>query len=215
MPYDAVFNANEIVPQQSGGGHPVGNKFPFTVTSTEIKKVKDKEAGYFEVELTSPHGSIKTRYSLWTESDVARKIAAGQLSALCHATGIFNVDFKNDGAALRGAIGLMDVGFQKGEEPSAEKPAGGWVELKKVYDKNGNEPGKAAQTPQQTQQQPQGGQVQSGGFDPKPNAAPSGGGNGGGGWGGGAPNGSGGQPNGAGGGWQQSGTGTTEKPPWG
>lgn len=215
-PLDAVFNANEVIPQQGGGAHPVGNKFQFTITNTIVDKNNNTPGGKFVVEFTSPHGSIKENYNLWNESEAARKISAQELSALCHAVGIYQVDFKNEGAALRGGIGLMDVGFQKGHEPSAEKPAGGFVELKKVYDKNGNEPGKAAQTPQQqTQQQPQGGQVQSGGFDPKPNAAPSGGGNGGGGWGGGAPNGAGGQPNGASGGWQQSGGGSTEKPPWG
>ena len=46
----------------------------------------------------------------------------------------------NDGAALRGGVGLMDIGFQKGQEPSAEKPEGGYVEVKKIYDKNGNDP---------------------------------------------------------------------------
>src|ERR1051326_227119 len=52
----------------------------------------------------------------------------------------------------------MDVGFQKGHEPTAEKPEGGYVELKKVYDINGNEPGKTPSQPQGQQQQPQGNQ---------------------------------------------------------
>jgi len=49
----------------------------------------------------------------------------------------------------------LDVNYQKGEEPTAERPEGGYVEVKKVYDVNGNEPGKApAQAQPQGQVQP-------------------------------------------------------------
>lgn len=212
-PIDAVFDANTIAPRQ-GGAHPVGNKFTFRITDTSIKQVKDKQAGYFQVEFTSEAGSINHNYNLWNESEVARRIANEQLSALCHAVGIFKVDFKNDGAALRGATGLMDIGFQKGHEPSAEKPEGGYVELKKVYDRNGNEPGKAATQPQQQtapqtgytaqtgfaaqstpQQQQTAQQANPGGWQPQQNAQQTA------------------QPANNAGGWQQ---GTTDiKPPWG
>jgi len=160
MPYDATFDARSVQPQQGGGRHPVGNKFPFKITNTEIKQVKDKNAGLFEVEFTSPAGSIKNNYNLWNENETARKIANQALSALCHAVNIFQLDFKNDGKALLGGQGLMDVGFQKGHEPSADKPEGGYVEIKKVYDMAGNEPGKGPaqaqqQSPQQSYQQGQ------------------------------------------------------------
>jgi len=105
------------------------------------------------VELTSDAGSIQHRYNLWNASDTARKIAQEQLSALCHVVGIFQIG-ANKGKELIGGQGLMDIGFQKGHEPSAEKPEGGYVELKKVYDRNGNEPGKANAAPAQ-QSQPQ------------------------------------------------------------
>ena len=154
MPFDATFDARTVQPQQGGGAHPVGNKFPFTITNTEVAPTKDGKGGLFNIEFTSPVGSIVNRYNLWNENETARKIAQQELSALCHATGIFQIDFKNDGAALRGAKGLMDVAFQKGQEPSAEKPQGGYVELKKVYDVNGNEPGKNA-APQQQANPPQ------------------------------------------------------------
>jgi hypothetical protein len=162
MTFDATFDARQVQPRQGGGRHPVGNKFPFKITGTEAKAVKTEpgqppKGGLFEVEFTSPAGSIKFNYNLWNESEQARKIANEQLSALCHATGIFQLDFKNDGAALRGAQGLMDIGFQKGHEPSAEKPEGGYVEIKKIYDMAGNEPGKG---PAQAQQQGQPNQPQ-------------------------------------------------------
>lgn len=151
MPMDVVFDATQFAPKQSGGAHPVGNKFPFRITGTTVKDTKDNQGKYFEVEFTSPAGSIKNNYNLWNSSKAAQDISLGQLSALCHAVGIFKVDMKNDGAALRGAEGLMDVGFQKGQEPSAEKPEGGYVEIKKVYDKAGNEPGNHSQQQQQSQ----------------------------------------------------------------
>lgn len=159
MPFDGNFDARQVEPKQGGGRHPIGNKFPFRITHTEAKPVKTEpgqqpKGGLFAVEFTSPAGSIVFNYNLWNESEQARKIANEQLSALCHATGIFHLDFRNDGKALMGGQGLMDIGFQKGNEPSAEKPEGGYVEIKKVYDINGNEPGKApaqsAQSPQQS-----------------------------------------------------------------
>lgn len=176
MPFDAVFDARTVQPKQGGAKHPVGNKFPFTITNTIVKDTKDKKGGIFEVECTSPAGSIVRNFNLWNESPQAREIAGQQLSALCHATGIFSIDFKNDGAALRGGKGLMDVNFQRGQEPSAEKPEGGYVEISKFYDVNGNEPGQApvnqpantsgfgqAQQNQQLNQQQQQPQIQNGG----------------------------------------------------
>jgi hypothetical protein len=176
-PYNAIFDANQVPPSQGGAAHPVGNKFPFKITHTEVVDTADKSGKMFAVELTSPAGSIVNRYNLWNNSAKAVEIAAGQFSALCHATGRFMIDFKNDGIALIGAEGLMDIGFQKGQEPSAEKPAGGYVEVKKIYDKAGNEPGKAPPQAQQNggfgQQQsgaaPNGPQVNAGGFNPNPN----------------------------------------------
>lgn len=163
MPFDAVFDARTVEPRQSGGKHQVGNKWQGVITNTLVKPTKDQKGGIFEVEFSSPGGTIKNNYNIWNESEAARNIAKQQLSALCHATGIFQIDFKNDGAALRGGKLLYDVGFQAGQEPSTEKPEGGYVEVKKIYDINGNDSwgGQSQQqqptsgfTQQQTQQQP-------------------------------------------------------------
>jgi hypothetical protein len=203
-----VFDATQHEPLQAGGKHPPGNKFPFTITNTEVKKVKDSDNKLFEVTYTSPAGSVRFNYNLWNTSDTARKIAVGQFAALCHATGIMRVTFPNDsnegpaGKELIGGKGLMDVGFQSGQEPSAEKPEGGYVEIKKIYDINGNEPGKgpARQTSsgfgQNTQQVANVAQSatpaiqQNWGGDKKPETANAGG-------------------------WQPgANAATTEKPPW-
>lgn len=152
MPFDGDFDATQVAPKQGGGAHPVGNKYPFKITSTKVTPTKDNSGGMFEVEFTSPSGSIIERYNLWNSNEQTRNIAKQELSALCHATGIFKLNFRDDGKALLNGQGLMDIGFQKGHEPSTEKPEGGYVELKKVYDVNGNEPGKTPMN-QQSQQQ--------------------------------------------------------------
>ncbi len=205
-----VFDANAHDPKQTGGKHPPGNKFPFAITSTEVKAVKDGGGKkYFEVTLTSPAGSIRNNYNLWNDSKTAVDIALGQLSALCHATGIFKVTFANDGKEgvdgkeLIGGKGLMDIGFQAGQEPSAERPEGGYVEVKRIYDVNGNEPGKGqaqqassgfgaqqpAQQPTPPVQQGWGNQPANPAPQTQANPAPSGG-------------------------WQPGGNAPAEKPPW-
>ncbi len=216
------FNASQFEPNQGGQAHPVGNKFPFRITNTEIKENSAKTGGYFQVEFTSPVGSIKKAYNIWYKGENEAKtveIAHGQLSALCRAVGIYQIDWGNEGAALRGGQGCMDIGHQKGEEPTPEKPAGGYVEIKRVYDTAGNEPGKtAAHTQAQPQtgqaqpmtQQPGGGWGNSGGQQQPAQQAPQGG------W----------QPNQqqpaqnqpnpqTGQAWQPGGTAPAANPPWG
>src|SRR6267154_6238937 len=151
MPYNATFDANQFEPRQSAGGHPIGNKFPFEISHTEVKPTSAGTGGLFEVTFTTPAGQIINRYNLFNQSVKAVEIAHGQFSALCRAVVRYQVDFNNDGAILRGARGCLDVGWQKGEELTAGRPEGGYVEVKKVYDVNGNEPGKAP-----AQAQPQG-----------------------------------------------------------
>ena len=159
MPFNATFDANQFEPRQSAGGHPVGNKFPFEISHTEVKPTKDGTGGMFVVTFTTPAGQIDYRYNLFNQSAKAVEIAHGQFSALCRAVGRYQIDFNNDGAILRGAKGCLDVNYQKGEEPTAERPEGGYVEVKKVYDVNGNEPGKAPAQAQPQQGQPAAGQV--------------------------------------------------------
>ena len=153
MPMQGSFNAEQFKPNQSGQPHPVGSKFDFQITNTEIVQTKDQQSGMFVVEFTTPAGSIVSRYNIWNANPKAAEIAHGQLSALCHATGVFRLDWQNDGAALRGARGKLDVGYQKGEEPTADRPHGGYVEVKRVYDVNGNEPGRGP-APNAAQAQP-------------------------------------------------------------
>jgi len=154
-PMNGSFNANQFEPNQGGGGiHPPAQKVPFRITNTEIKENSAKDGGYFKVEFTSPMGVVFQNYNIWNKTPKAVEIAHGQLSALCRAVNIYQIDWSNEGAALRNAQGLMDVGYQKGEEPSPDNPnAKGYTELKRVYDMAGNDPSKPGQA-QQPQAQP-------------------------------------------------------------
>lgn len=143
------FNANQYDPNQGMAAHPPANKAPFTITNTAIVETKDKTGAMLVVDLTSPMGTIIQRYNIHNANPKAVEIAYGQLSALCRAVGIYQIDGNNECAALRGGKGLMDVGYQKGEEPDPAFPdRKGYTELKRVYDINGNDPSKPAQAQQ-------------------------------------------------------------------
>lgn len=182
-----VFNAQMYEPVQGGSKHPIGN-FPAKITNTQIVSSKDEKSGMFRVSFETPAGSIDRNYNLWHENPQTVEIAHKQLSALCHAVGRFQVNMANQGRELVSAMCSIEVGWQKGQEPSAENPQGGYVEVKKVFDQAGNEPGKSAapqnqpqqqagwgNQPQQPQQQPQQQapmQQQPGGGWATPNQAP-------------------------------------------
>jgi len=168
------FNANQYEPNQGGMGiHPPAQKIPFTITNTEIKETKDSTPqnvkAYLSIEYTSPIGVVRNIYNIRNDNPKTVEIAYGQLSALCRAVGVFQIDGMNECAALRGAKGLMDIGYQKDEQPDPAFPdRKGYTELKRVYDLAGNDPSKPNQAQQgqagggftqqpQGQQQPQGG----------------------------------------------------------
>ena len=139
------FDASNIPPEQSAGSkHPLGN-FQAQISGTAIEASKDQKSGMFGVEFTTPAGSITKRYNLWHDNPPTGEIANKQLSALCHATGIFKLDWGNEGAALRGAMCAIEVADQMVKDPAggSAKVPNGYVEVRKVFDKAGNEPGKA------------------------------------------------------------------------
>lgn len=133
--FNYVFDAAQYAPEQAASAHPVG-KFPAVVSKTEIKPTADGTGGMFAVEFTTNEGRISTRYNLWNQNAKAVEIAHKQLSALSHATGVFKIDMNNEGAALVNARCMIEVGKQKDSD---------YVEVKRVYDASGFEPGKAPQ----------------------------------------------------------------------
>ncbi len=165
MTMNYQFDARQYDPNQGTPAHPVG-KFLATITDTAIKPTKDNDGGYFEVEFTTQHGKASMRYNLWNKNQQAVDIAHRQLSALCHSVGIYNVDMNNGGLALRNAQLTIEVAKQKDSE---------YTEVKRVYDVNGNEPGKAGNGPAPAAQPAQAGNgwgQQPAQQQPAPQAAP-------------------------------------------
>lgn len=152
-----AFDANQFDPTQGVGGLPIG-KHPVIVESSEVKPNKDNTGGYLQLNLkiidgpqTGTVGAY--RLNLYHSNQQTVEIAHKQLSAICHVTGQFRIQ---DSAQLHNIPFLVEVGPQKNDAQ--------YTEVKKVFDINGNEPGKAGQgqAPAQPMQQPQNNPV--GGF---------------------------------------------------
>ena len=148
-----AFNAQQFDPTQGGGSLPVG-RHPVIIESSEVKANKANDGGYLQLNLKLIDGpqmgtTGAYRLNLYHSNPQTAEIAHRQLSAICHVIGVFNVQ---DSQQLHNIPFIVEVGLQKGEE-AAQK---GYTEVKKVFDINGNEPGKAGQgaPAAQPQQQP-------------------------------------------------------------
>lgn len=148
-----AFNAQQYDPTQGGGSLPVG-RHPVIIESSEVKANKANDGGYLQLNVKLIDGpqmgtTGAYRLNLYHSNPQTAEIAHRQLSAICHVIGVFNVQ---DSQQLHNIPFIVEVGLQKGEE-AAQK---GYTEVKKVFDINGNEPGKAGQgaPAAQPQQQP-------------------------------------------------------------
>ncbi len=155
------FDATGIQPSQGGGvAHPAG-MFDATISNTYCKPTQDQQGLMLCIEFTSNSGTITNRYNVFNKNAQAVEIAQKELSALCHAIGIFKFSYPKDatgapifdqcGRELRGAALRIEVGPQIDKE----RKETGYMEVKKVFDKNGNEPGKTPMVqPQQNANAP-------------------------------------------------------------
>ena len=154
-----AFNAQQFDPTQGGGSLPVG-RHPVIIESSEVKANKANDGGYLQLNLKLIDGPQQGttgayRLNLYHSNPQTAEIAHRQLSAICHVIGVFNVQ---DSAQLHNIPFIIEVGFQKGHEPGSNPEAKGYTEVKKVFDINGHEPGKAGQgAPAPAQPQGQGG----------------------------------------------------------
>lgn len=167
----AAFNAHQFDPSQGGGSLPVG-RHPVVIIESEVKGTSANDGGLLELTLRIIDGPAAGttgpyRLNLYNKSEKAVEIAHKQMSAICHVIGVYNV---TETQAMHNLPFLIEVGMQKGEEAAAK----GYTEVKKVFDINGNEPGKAgagqqaAQPAQQQQAQQQQQPAQGGGWGQQP-----------------------------------------------
>lgn len=137
------FDATKVDPSQGNAKHPTG-KFPAVVS--EVGTDGNDTTGYFWVLFSTQAGQIRKQFNLWTKSTddnmiKMTQIAQQNLSALCHATGVFHL---GDGKELLNARCVIEV------TPQKKNPE--YNEVFKIFDANGNEPGKAPAGAPQTQQ---------------------------------------------------------------
>lgn len=165
------FDARNVQPQQGIGAHPPGIH-DAVISHTYLKETKDGQGLMLTVEFSTPAGKIDNRYNIYNKSQQAMDIAQKELSALCHAANVYKITYRKnpdgspifDQAAmeLRNARCRIEVAPQmKNGEPTQ------FMEIKTVFDVNGNAPGKGGAAPQ-----PQQPAQQSGGWNNAPPQQP-------------------------------------------
>lgn len=158
-----TFNAQQYTPRYGGGSNeqlPPG-KYTGVIVSAEPVNTTDAggniKGGYLALTLTPTEGALVgqkhiDRLNLHHSNPKTVEIANEQMSAYCHVLGQFSIADTNQ---LCNIPFQFEIGWQKNNEPSQEKPNGGYTEVKAIFDVNGNPPGKAGSGPQvQQQQQP-------------------------------------------------------------
>lgn len=165
-----VFDATQVAPMSGGSTLSVG-KHIVKIVDAELTSTKGDKGGMavFTVEAIDPQDldfgrTMDYRLNIHHETPKVVEIARAQLSALCHVTGVFQVQ---DLQQLFNIPFMVDVQNQKlTAEQQARKDAGENVEpykeIKSVFDTGGAKPGQSrtnaapAQTAQHQQASQQG-----------------------------------------------------------
>jgi len=108
------FNAADIEPAAPISALPPG-RYPVAISKTEMKDTKAGTGQYLQIELTITSGTaanrkLWARLSLVNQNQQAVDIAYRELSAICHAVGVLQV---NDSDELLGREMMVDVGIEK------------------------------------------------------------------------------------------------------
>jgi hypothetical protein len=155
---DFTFNAQQYTPEFGGGGEqlPPG-EYKVVIVDSRREATKDGQGGMLSFDMTPVEGPLAgrkqtMRFNLHHHNAQTVEIANKQLSALCHVVGVFAFNRTED---LHNKPFKVKIDFQKGHEPTQEKPNGGYTEVKALFDVNGHKPGQAAQGGQPMQHAPQ------------------------------------------------------------
>jgi hypothetical protein len=158
-----TFNAQQFTPKYGGGAEqlPPGKYTGVIVSAEPVNSTDDNgnvKGGYLALTLTPTEGALQgqkqiDRINLHHSNPKVVEIANEQMSAYCHVLNQFSIADTNQ---LCNIPFQFEIGWQKNNEPTQEKPNGGYTEVKAIYDINGNGPGKAGNgpAPQAAQQQP-------------------------------------------------------------
>jgi hypothetical protein len=178
-----VFDATQVAPATGGSTLSVG-KHIVKIIDGELTTTKDSKGGMvvFTVEAIDPNDpdfgrTMDYRLNIHNENPKAVEIARQQLSAICHVTGVFQVQ---DLQQLFNIPFMVDVQNQKLTAQQLDKQAQGetvepYKEIKGVFDTGGAKPGQAPKVaPAQNAQAQQAAQQGAGwGQQPAAQAAPA------------------------------------------
>lgn len=124
--FEQPFDANQVKPNEAFEALPAG-WYNAKIINSECKPTKDNESGYLQFELEVIDGEHKgrkvfDRLNLWNKSVQASEIAQRQLSAYCHATGVFILQDSNQlhGIPLKIKLSIRQ---SEGYEPSNDVKA--------------------------------------------------------------------------------------------
>ena len=110
------FNAREVDPSTTYDALPKG-KYQALATESEMKQTKNRDGEYLQITWEIVEGQFKGR-KLWSRLNLRNKskqavdIANRELSAICHATGVLDLQ---DSAQLHNIVITLDVGIDKGD----------------------------------------------------------------------------------------------------
>jgi len=110
-----TFDASQVTPQGSYEVIPAGD-YPAMITRSDMKDTKSGTGKYLELEIDLQDGSgrkLWDRLNLINQNSKAVEIAQRQLSSICHAINVLNVQ---DSEQLHGR--LMTVRVTVKEDPS-------------------------------------------------------------------------------------------------
>lgn len=152
-----IFNAAQVDPTQGAGQMPLG-RHPVVITESEIKANKDNQGGHLALGLRVIEGpnagqTGAYRLNLYHADARTAEIAQRQLSALCHVTGVLQLQ---DTQALHNIPFVVEVTQQKLTAEQQQAQAAGqqvtpYTQVSKVFYMDGREPGKEGQAPAQAQ----------------------------------------------------------------
>jgi hypothetical protein len=146
------FDANQVQPSTGGGYLPKGNH-KVIIEESKLEDMKSGNGGKLSLKLKCIEGENSGKIAYYElnlyhmTNEKTCKIAESQLSAICHATGVFKV---TNSEQLHDIPFMIEIGPQKDD---AER-----TEVKRAYAVDSQ----TANPPEQQQQQQQGGNWNSG-----------------------------------------------------
>lgn len=117
------FDANDVAPNTKPEPIPNG-KYRMHITASEVQPAKSGKGKYLKLELQVLDGEYKGR-KVWDQLNIvndnatAQKIAQGQLSAICHATGVMKLTNSSQLHHIPMLVRVV-VSEQKGYDPKNE-----------------------------------------------------------------------------------------------